>query len=257
MSRNWIRTYGGAERLTYADFRVVLDKRGAIAGIYPVTEDGIIDAANSFPFVGKFSEGLFYLRTIFGKNESTHQYMLNCGVLPMASKIGAPPERMYLHNNFYSIGLNEFYLHRFETHEKCPECIMGQSNLKGSTKFTPLARATVQMDVFQSLVMSIKGQKMPVVHNELCTCDHLPIIDGYMVWKPKTIFSRQSRSGTAILLNSARCTSKYLWSSKTMLEIIGPGKSLHSLNQEESCATLVTPVNSEKMAKVNRQSISL
>jgi len=37
--------------LTSADYRVILDKHDSIAGIYPVGDDGTIDAANSFPFV--------------------------------------------------------------------------------------------------------------------------------------------------------------------------------------------------------------
>ena len=49
--------------LTNADYRVVLDKHDSIAGIYPVGDDGTIDAANSFPFVSEYSGGLFYLRT--------------------------------------------------------------------------------------------------------------------------------------------------------------------------------------------------
>ncbi len=37
--------------LTCADYRLVLDKHDSIAGIYPVGDDGTIDAANSFPFI--------------------------------------------------------------------------------------------------------------------------------------------------------------------------------------------------------------
>jgi hypothetical protein len=51
----------GGSALTNADYRVVLDKRDAIAGIYPVSDDGTIDPANSFPFVNEYSGGLFYL----------------------------------------------------------------------------------------------------------------------------------------------------------------------------------------------------
>ena len=49
--------------LTNADYRVVLDEHDSIAGIYPVGDDGTIDAASSFPFVSEYSGGLFYLRT--------------------------------------------------------------------------------------------------------------------------------------------------------------------------------------------------
>jgi hypothetical protein len=49
--------------LTYADYRVILDKHESIAGIYPVGDDRTIDAANSFPFGREYSEGLFYIRT--------------------------------------------------------------------------------------------------------------------------------------------------------------------------------------------------
>ena len=49
--------------LTNADYRVVLDKHDSIAGIYPVGDDGTIDAANSFPFISVHSGGLFYVRT--------------------------------------------------------------------------------------------------------------------------------------------------------------------------------------------------
>jgi hypothetical protein len=49
--------------LTNADFRVILDKHDSIAGIYPVGDDGTIDAANSFPFISVHSGGLFYVRT--------------------------------------------------------------------------------------------------------------------------------------------------------------------------------------------------
>jgi hypothetical protein len=52
----------GGSALTAADYRVVLDKNDEIAGIYPVRDDGTIDAANSFPFVSKYSGGLFHLR---------------------------------------------------------------------------------------------------------------------------------------------------------------------------------------------------
>ncbi len=41
----------GGSTLINADYRVVLDKRDDIAGIYPVSDDGTIDPANSFPFV--------------------------------------------------------------------------------------------------------------------------------------------------------------------------------------------------------------
>ncbi len=47
--------------LTNADYRVVLDKRDAIAEIYSVADDGTIDAANIFEFVSAHSGGLFYL----------------------------------------------------------------------------------------------------------------------------------------------------------------------------------------------------
>jgi hypothetical protein len=49
--------------LTNADYRVVLNKHNSIAGIYPVGDDGTIDAANSFPFFSVHSGGLFYVRT--------------------------------------------------------------------------------------------------------------------------------------------------------------------------------------------------
>jgi hypothetical protein len=39
--------------LTNSDYRVILDKHESIAGIYPVGDDGTIDAANSFPFVSE------------------------------------------------------------------------------------------------------------------------------------------------------------------------------------------------------------
>ena len=42
--------------LTNADYRVILDKHDSIAGIYPVGDDGTIDAANSFPFISVHSE---------------------------------------------------------------------------------------------------------------------------------------------------------------------------------------------------------
>ena len=51
----------GGSALINADYRVVLDKRDDIAGIYPVSDEGTIDPANSFPFVSEYSGGLFYL----------------------------------------------------------------------------------------------------------------------------------------------------------------------------------------------------
>jgi hypothetical protein len=48
--------------LTNADDQVVLDKHDSIAGIYPVCDDGSIDAASSFPFMSVCSGGLFYVR---------------------------------------------------------------------------------------------------------------------------------------------------------------------------------------------------
>jgi hypothetical protein len=51
--------------LTMVDYRVILDKYDSIAGIYPVSDDGTIDLANSFPFpfYSEYSECLFYFPT--------------------------------------------------------------------------------------------------------------------------------------------------------------------------------------------------
>ncbi len=53
----------GGSALTAADYSVILDKNDDIAGIYPVRDDGTIDAGNSLPFVSECSGGLFYFRT--------------------------------------------------------------------------------------------------------------------------------------------------------------------------------------------------
>jgi hypothetical protein len=53
----------GRSAVTAADYCVILDKHDDIAGIYPVRDNGTIDAANSFPFVNEYSGGLFYLLT--------------------------------------------------------------------------------------------------------------------------------------------------------------------------------------------------
>ncbi len=44
----------GGCALTAADYHVILYKHDDIAGIYPVRDDGTIDAANSFPFVSEY-----------------------------------------------------------------------------------------------------------------------------------------------------------------------------------------------------------
>jgi hypothetical protein len=43
----------GGSALTAADYQVILDKSDDIAGVYPVRDDGTIDAAIGFPFVSE------------------------------------------------------------------------------------------------------------------------------------------------------------------------------------------------------------
>ncbi len=51
----------GGRALTSERYRVILDNDNAIAGIYPIADNGSIDPANSFPFVSEYSSSLFYL----------------------------------------------------------------------------------------------------------------------------------------------------------------------------------------------------
>jgi hypothetical protein len=60
----------GGSAQTAADYRVILDKNDDIAVIYPVRDDGTIDAANRFPFVSEYPRDAC---SIFGPNQSTHQ----------------------------------------------------------------------------------------------------------------------------------------------------------------------------------------
>ena len=55
----------GGRALTSERYRVILDNDDAIAGIYPIADDGAIDPANSLPLLvnTSYSGGLFYLRT--------------------------------------------------------------------------------------------------------------------------------------------------------------------------------------------------
>ncbi len=153
------------------------------------------------------------------------------GLRPMASKTGTLPERMYSHNNSVFNRIERIQFTLIWSSWKCPACMMGKghsNNMPRRKDRSNLPLAKVQMDIFQSSIMSIEGNNYARVVTNDCT--------GYrwlygLKTKDDILFSRQSRSGirsgTATLLNSVRCTI-YLWSCETMLEKMDPMKFLNS-----------------------------
>jgi hypothetical protein len=149
----------------------------------------------------------------------------------MASKVRTLSERMH---SPYSIGLSELNFHRFDPHERCPACMMGKSRLNNIPKRkdrsnSPLAR--VQMHIFQSSVMSVEGHMYALVITDDCTGYRRLyglITKDYIFKAIRKWYSdiAELREMHNLLVVMPQCG--------TMLEKIGPGKSLSFSSQGKS-----------------------
>jgi hypothetical protein len=94
--------------LTNADYQVILDKHDSIAGIYPVGDDGTIDAANRFPFISVHSGGLFYVRT---EQIDASRYARLSGYNLWHRRFGHCPNENIRKTIPFSVGLDELQSH--------------------------------------------------------------------------------------------------------------------------------------------------
>ena len=159
----------GGRALVNADYRVILDKRPDIAGVYPVEQDGTIDPATSFPFLSEYSEGLFYLRTT---SMSSTKYQKMSGYCLWHRRLGHCPNATIQKTIKHSIGLDDLLNARFDDHEKCPACMIGKSKLENMPDrkehaSKPLGR--VYIDIFSSSVRSIEGHDFGLLITDDCT----------------------------------------------------------------------------------------
>jgi hypothetical protein len=91
-----------------ADDRVVLDKHDSIAGIYPVGDDGTIDAANRFPFISVHSGGLVYVRT---EPTDASKHVRLSGYNLWHRRFGHCPNENMCKTIPFSIGLDQLQSH--------------------------------------------------------------------------------------------------------------------------------------------------
>ena len=159
----------GGRALTSERYRVILDNDDAIAGIYPIADDGSIDPANSFPFVSEYLGGLFYLRT--APIDAT-KFASMSGYDLWHRRLSHCPKECIRKTIAHSIGLKDLQSARFDTHEKCPSCMIGKSHLENKPRRkeqaeNPLGRTN--FDIFSSSVVSIEGYNFAVV----ITDDHM------------------------------------------------------------------------------------
>ncbi len=108
----------------------------------------------------------------------------------------------------HSIGPKDLQSARFDTHEKCPSCMIGKSHLENKPRRkeraeNPLGRTN--FDIFSSSVVSIEGYNFAVV----ITDDHTGCRWLYGM-KSKDDILKVTKKCTVTLLNSDNCTN-WLW----------------------------------------------
>ena len=145
--------------LKKAGYRVIYDEDPEESGVYAVL-DGKICKSRSFSFMSDSEHSsLFYLKTEplttqqFGKM-SGYELWRHCTNRKIRDTI------------HHFAGLEDLMSKKFESHVKCPSCMIGKSTLQDLPKLEDRATeplGQVNMDSFSSSVPSIEGYNHAVV----------------------------------------------------------------------------------------------
>ena len=147
--------------LNKAGYRVIYDEDPEESGVYAVN-DGKICKSKSFPFMGEHSN-LFYLKT---EPLTAHQFGKMSGYELWHRRLGHCSNRNIRDSIHHSAGLEGLMPKKFESHAKCPSCMIGKSTMEDLPKLKDRADeplGQVNMDLFSSSVPSIEGYNHAVV----------------------------------------------------------------------------------------------
>ena len=124
--------------------------------------DGKICKSKSFPFMSEHSN-LFYLKT---EPLTAHQFGKMSGYELWHRRLGHCSNRNIRDTIHHSAGLEGLMSKKFESHVKCPSCMIGKSTMEDLPKLKDRADeplGQVNMDSFSSSVPSIEGYNHAVV----------------------------------------------------------------------------------------------
>ena len=148
--------------LNKAGYRIIYDKDPEESGVFAVNDDGKICKSKSFPFMSEHSN-LYYLKT---ESLTAHQFGKMSGYELWHRRLGHCSNRNIRDTIHHSAGLEGLMSKKFESHAKCPSCMIGKSTMEDLPKLKDRAEeplAQINMDSFSSSVPSIEGYNHAVV----------------------------------------------------------------------------------------------